>query len=115
MRDIFNIEEVPIETKPVDDDKQGYNYTIDLQSNIRLEEDYNSSEALSEVTEIINRIFKQEKAEIMRMYLIEDMRTVDIADKLGIHYKKAHSAIARGLDKIQKEYSVLHLDNSSKI
>lgn len=112
MRDIFNVEEVPIEVKPPNDDKDSYGYSMELRSTIRLEEEYDSMETRQEILGIINNNFKQEKAEIMKMYLIEDMRTSDIADRLGIHYKKAYSTIVRGLEKIQKEYSSLYLDNS---
>jgi RNA polymerase sigma factor (sigma-70 family) len=115
MRDIFNTEEVPIENKDTDNDKYNFDHVTDLRSNIVLEDEYESSETRQEIIEIINRAFKKEKAEIMKMYIIDDMRTSDIAIKQGIHYKKAYSTIVRGLEKIQKEYSALHLDKDKAL
>jgi RNA polymerase sigma factor (sigma-70 family) len=67
-------------------------------------DDMISKEFMNSLESIIEDSFDCYNAEILKSHLIEDKRVCDIARDLGYKYKKVHSVIRRGKEKIEYEY-----------
>jgi len=68
------------------------------------------NEVREHIESIVEQCFTQEKATIMKMFLFDEMRVIDIATELNLKYKNVHSTVKRGVEKIRKEYSTRFLD-----
>lgn len=96
-RNIFDISEVGLEVlteEPVRDEIQNQEFT-------------------SQLSEIIRSNFQGEQLEIVSSYYIEDRRICDIAEEMGLKYKKAYSTIQRATKKIVKIYKETYLDEGN--
>lgn len=112
MRNIFKISETDGETiKKEDVDRVSLNMLREKSSDV--EDEIIKDEFRGHIDSIISQQFDEKKAEVLRLYIIHDMRPIDISIKTGLHYKNTHSIITRGLAKITKEYNLKFLDKES--
>jgi RNA polymerase sigma factor (sigma-70 family) len=110
MRDIFKNKELSCEQST--DDGATWSIIDDIaciREDDSLTESVIKLEARENIKEIINSIFRKDKASIMMRYIFGDHRICDIANEMGINYKNAYSTIRRGMERISKEYERRHL------
>lgn len=98
MRNIFNIKEIMIGLEREVNEKDR------LVSFITIEDEVLKNEFRKNVREIISSIFDETKAEIMILYIVNDMRPIDISQIVGLEYQNTYSIITRGMKKISSEY-----------
>ena len=69
-----------------------------------IEDEVLRKEFRNNIREIISSLFDKDKAEIMILYIMRDMRPRDIAVQKGLEYQNTYSIITRGMKKISSEY-----------
>lgn len=114
MRNIFKVQEVSIVQEWVDKEEdlgaslQGIYDDKELDAcDILLYNEYRS-----DLAQIIDEVFDSVKAEVIKLYLFDDMSVSNISKKCGLKYKNTYSIITRGVSRVQKEYSLRFLDKS---
>lgn len=112
-RNIFMLEEVTMDCDLFDPDSSFTDRVI-FASN-RWQEEVTEKEMLKnefrdEIIEIIDDCFNETKANILKLYIVEDMRVSEISKNVGIGYKNVYSVVSRGVKKIEQEYIIRFLD-----
>lgn len=75
-----------------------------------LVEDATLREMREHIESIIATSFSEQKADIMRKFLFDEMRVSEIAEVMELKYKNVHSTVKRGIERIRKEYASRFLD-----
>lgn len=99
MRNVFNVKEIMIGLEREVKTREG-NF-IQLAT---VEDEVFQHEFRSNVNKIIDSMFDSEKAEVLRLYIFNDMRPRDIADCKDCSYHYIYSIIRRGVPNIAEEY-----------
>lgn len=99
MRNIFKVEEIMIGLEREIASKE-----VDLIALATVEDKASRDEFRNNVNSIIDSMFDDEKAEVLRLYIFNDMRPRDIADHKNFRYHHTYSIIRRGVPKIEEEY-----------
>lgn len=99
MRSVFNIQEIMIGLEREVKTREG-NF-IQLAT---VEDEVFKNEFRNNVNIIIESMFDDDKAEVLRLYIFNDMRPRDIAEHRNSEYHKTYSIIRRGIPKIAEEY-----------
>jgi RNA polymerase sigma factor (sigma-70 family) len=55
--------------------------------------------------ELIYESFNEQKSNILKMYLLEDYRIIEISNITGLRYKNVYSIITRGVKKLENDYA----------
>jgi RNA polymerase sigma factor (sigma-70 family) len=98
MRNIFTTQEIMVGLE------REINTKDSLVQFITVEDEVSKNEFRRNIKQIISYAFDDDKAEIMRLYIMNDMRPVDIAELKGMEYQSTYSIIKRGMKKIANEY-----------
>lgn len=99
MRNIFNITEVMIGLeREVKTKETNFIQLATVEDEVFKKEFHNN------VNSIIDSLFDDEKADVLKLYIFSDMRPRDIADIKNSEYHHTYSIIRRGIPKIAKEY-----------
>lgn len=101
MRNIFKIKEIMIGLEREVNTKEPS--LIELAT---VEDETFKDEFHNNVDSIINSLFDSEKAEVLRLYIFNDMRPRDIAEHKSLKYHRTYSIIRRGVPKIEEEYKI---------
>jgi RNA polymerase sigma factor (sigma-70 family) len=99
MRNIFKVKEIMVGLEREIDTNE--NRLIQLAT---VEDKAFSDEFRNNVNLIIDSMFDNDKAEVLRLHIFYDMRPRDIADYRNSEYHKTYSIIRRGVPKIAEEY-----------
>jgi RNA polymerase sigma factor (sigma-70 family) len=99
MRNVFNVKEIMIGLEREVKTKEGNFIQLAM-----VEDEVFRNEFRNNVNSIINSIFDNEKAEVLRLYIFNDMRPRDIAEHKNSEYHQTYSIIRRGVPKIAEEY-----------
>jgi RNA polymerase sigma factor (sigma-70 family) len=88
----------------------------DLYYNFDMDDVVFTSDFRSNVDTILDDCFNEKKSQILKMYFLQNMKVVDIANELRLNYKQVHKTIERGTKKVKVEYVKRYfLDKSSKL
>lgn len=101
MRNIFVVKEVMVGLEREIDNKDS-----ELIQFITVENEIFKNEIRNNILDIISSKFDDNKADIMKLYIFNDMRPRDIADIKGLKYQNTYSVITRGMKKIACEYKI---------
>jgi RNA polymerase sigma factor (sigma-70 family) len=86
----------------IDDLNDDYGYEYNQKDMIL--ESISKKEFRETVEDIIDGLFSAENSEILKRYLIDEVQVCDIARESGSKYKKVHSIVRRGKERIEREY-----------
>lgn len=70
----------------------------------QLHKELEISDFRNNLINLIDELFDKDKARMIKMYILEERKIIDIASIMDLKYKKVYSAISRGLEKIISEY-----------
>jgi predicted DNA-binding protein YlxM (UPF0122 family) len=98
MRNIFTTQEIMVGLEREIQSKDS------IVQFVTVEDEVNRNELWRNINQIISYAFDDNKADIMRLYIMYDMRPVDIAEAKHMEYQSTYSIIKRGMKKIANEY-----------
>lgn len=99
MRNIFKTKEIMVGLERDIDTKETRLIALSTVDNQVLKDEFRGN-----INSIIDSLFDNEKAEVLRLYIFNDMRPRDIADYKNSEYHHIYSIIRRGFPKIAEEY-----------
>lgn len=99
MRNMFKVKEVMVGLEREINTKENKLWQL-----VTVEDEVFKNEFRKNVNNIIDSMFDDEKAEVLRLYIFSDMRPRDIADIKDSEYHHTYSTIRRGMPKIAEEY-----------
>lgn len=105
MRNIFEQDEISSDMKKPDLDSD-MEFSLQLSTLVQVEDVAERNEFRDNIVEIIFNIFNEQKAEVMYLYIIEDMSPKDISISTGLQYQNTYTIIRRGMKKIAREYKL---------
>jgi RNA polymerase sigma factor (sigma-70 family) len=101
MRNVFENREILV-------DPQGSCLDMAIDDNIH--DGIEMDDFRREIGVIISQLYKGDKAGMVNMYLLDDYRVCEIAERYGVKYKIAHMTVTRALQRVAKAYSKRFLD-----
>lgn len=99
MRNVFNVKEVMVGLERDIRTREGNFIQLAM-----VEDEVFKNEFRNNVNIIIESLFNDEKAEVLKLYIFNDMRPRDIADYKNSKYHHTYSIIRTGIPKIAEEY-----------
>jgi RNA polymerase sigma factor (sigma-70 family) len=79
--------------------------TEELLYSDNLDEIAFANEFREKLSLIIDDCFEEKRSKILKSYLFNNAKVIDISNDMGLNYKHVHKIIERGLKKIKDEYT----------